>query len=220
MKSLVSHSILLSSPIVTPSTCTRQTVAKFQPCYVLDISFHCFACALSTSSPPDSSPNYTSWPCSRAPSPLHIATRASKVGGQMGKRKGRYLRFSSASSRHRAHWGSLDVVLSWDGCLCTDRLPRANHSKWCESHLCFDIYSNSTHHLVDWDCGGVFDCCEGKKIPPKNGKMFPTQFEQRQESTVCFHTGRVASSECLVWLQAGTFTQCLSQKYPLRGLRQ
>lgn len=109
MKSPVSHSILLFSPIVTPSTCTRQTAAKFPPCNVLDISFHYFACALSTSSPPDSSPNYTSWPCSRAPSPSHIATRASKVGGQMEGRKGSFLRFSSASPRHRAHWGSLAV---------------------------------------------------------------------------------------------------------------
>lgn len=28
----------------------------------------------------NSSPNFTSWPCSRAPSPLHTATRASRVG--------------------------------------------------------------------------------------------------------------------------------------------
>lgn len=109
MKSPLSHSILLFFSIVTPSTRTRQTVAKFQPCKVLDVSFHYFACALSTFSPPDSSPNYTSWPCSIAPSPWHIATRASKVGGQMEGSKGSCFRFSNTSPRHRAHLGSLAV---------------------------------------------------------------------------------------------------------------
>lgn len=33
----------------------------------------------------NSSPNFTSWPCSRAPSPLHTATRASRVGGQIDR---------------------------------------------------------------------------------------------------------------------------------------
>lgn len=66
-----------------------------------------FPCSLSTSSPPDSSPNYTSWPCSRAPSPLHIATRASKVGGEMDGSKGSCFQFSNTSPCRRAHSGSL-----------------------------------------------------------------------------------------------------------------
>lgn len=33
----------------------------------------------------NSSPNFTSWPCSRAPSPLHTATRASRVGGHAAR---------------------------------------------------------------------------------------------------------------------------------------
>lgn len=61
----------------------------------------------------NSSPNFTSWQCSRAPSQLHIATRASRVGGHITPAILVIITTLTVVSL---------VPLSWDGRLCADWL--------------------------------------------------------------------------------------------------
>lgn len=156
--SWVSCSISYFPPIVTVTTCKTKLWNVFQIFSSLIISV-CICSPRLFLPSFNSSPNFTSWPCSRAPSPSHIATRASRVGGQIDREHVTAVAFIATHT----HWLSLHSF-SWDGCLCTDWLSWADHSKRCKSlfllfvsfpvQICFHKgFSSSAHWLHHWPSG-------------------------------------------------------------------
>lgn len=79
----------------------------------------------------------------------------------MEEGKGSRFRFSN---RHVADWASLAVSSAgMDASAQTGSheltIPNDVSPHFCSRNL---IFTYSTRHFVDWDCGGTFACCEGK----------------------------------------------------------